>query len=119
MIDIYHSRRTKYRKCYYWLRNNKEPVENLVHNVSPTGFFYAIEDSIISKQNNNINGNVLFDKDTVVLKTDDDIEDITQNCIVKYKNENWFVVDVQAELHIKETEFGEELHATRWLTLRK
>ena len=119
MIDIYHSRRTRYRKCYYWLRDNDEPVEYLIHNVAPSGMFYAIEDNAIAYQNNNVTGNMLFDRNSVVLKTDDDIEDIRQNCVIKYKNLTWFVNDVQMHLHIKETAFGNQEHATTYLTLRR
>lgn len=119
MIDIYHSRRGKFRKCSYWLRKDNEPVEQLVYNVAPTGIFYAVEASVISKVSNNTYGRVLFDKQTVTLMTDDDIEDITQNSIVLYKEQIWLVVDVQIELHMKETEFSKERHATRYLTLRR
>lgn len=119
MIDIYHSRRGKFRKCFYWLRNNKEPVEALIHDISPTGIFYAVEASVISKVSNNIYGRILFDKQTVTLMTDDDIEDITQNCVIKYNDQIWLVIDVQIELHMKETQFSKKQHATRFLTLRR
>lgn len=120
MIDVYHSRRGKFRKCIYWLRetNNVKP-EELIHKISPAGFFWAVEDSGIAQQNNNVNGNVMFDKTMVTLKTDDEVEDITQNCIVKYRNLIWLVNDVQKQLHNKETEFDIKIHATTYLTLRR
>lgn len=119
MIDIYHSRRTRYRKCSYWLRDDDKPVEYLIHNAAPSGIFYAIEDNAIAYQNNVVNGNALFDRNSVVLKTDDDVDNIKQNCVIKYNKEIWFVNDVQKHLHIKETAIGNQQHATTYLTIRR
>lgn len=121
MIDIYHSRRGKFRKCEYWLRDESDSfdINSWVLKNKPQGIFYATEVNAISNQANPINNAIMFDKNMVAISTDDDIEDISRGCIVLYNGKTWIVDNVQAEIHKKETEFQSGTHATWTLSLRR
>ena len=121
MIDIYHSRRINYKKCVYWVRDESLAIADLnewVLKEKQAGAFYAREMNF-SKQVNAVNNIFMFDKNMLTLVTEDKVDDIARGCIVKYKNELWFVESVQANLHLKETEFSNDNHYTTYIALRK
>ena len=119
MIDIYHSRRLNFQKCYYWAKDSKETREDLVHQVAPSGSFYANEVSNLSKSFNPIHNAIMFERGTINLQTDDIVDDLKQGCIVKYRDEYWFVVDIQYEIHKKESQFEKNMPSTKVISLRK
>lgn len=118
MIDIYHSRRAMYNKCKYWKRDeSKKSI--LEYNTEPSGFFYAKPDRSIQKQENQVSNVFHFDKTVFTLKTNDEVEDLTHGDIVEYRGEKYLVEEVSLGIHIKETEFSTQQHATTYIYLRR
>lgn len=108
-IDLFHSRRTNYIPCDYWIRDERDstgsPSQWILYN-QPSGKFYARPVSVKSNQMNVINGVWALDKNMVTIETDDDITDINRGCIIKYDEQLWLVESVQREIHLKESEFS-------------
>lgn len=120
-IDIYHSRRGKFRRCRYWVRDTSKNIDRskFVLENKATGVFYAEEvDSIVNDQKQVLNV-MMFDKNSVSLETRDEVDDISRGSIVEYNGDIWFVENVQFIPHKKETEFSNKLHFTTLLNLRK
>lgn len=123
-IDIMTSRRGYFEECQWWKRDEDEELDNdeLVMNHQPQGIFYAKE--IIPEQNssNKFYGVIMLNRDTVTIKTNDDILGIERGCLVKYQQELWIVDAVRME-HYRNgmMEFSFESNASHsWtLSLRK
>lgn len=118
MIDIYHSRRTNFRKCKWWQRTRENDIKRYILENRPVGEFYAKEISPLSNQQNQLGNMIMLDKNIVMLETYDDCNGISENCVVEYLNKIWFVDSVQTSIHIKETEFSNEVHGTWTISLR-
>ena len=107
-VDLFHSRRTYFAECKYWIRDERDYVGDMskwVLQHSPSGTFYAKE---VSPQYNRMNqsaGVFGYDKNTITLECDDDISEIMRGCIVLYNGKTWLVEDVQRQIHRKESEF--------------
>lgn len=107
-VDLFHSRRTNYFKCRYWIRNESDLVgdaSKYIYNNSPSGSFYAKPISAKSNQINVVSGVWALDSEHITLETDDDITEIRRGCIVEYNNEIWVVDSNQYNTHLKESEF--------------
>lgn len=120
-VDIYHSRRTNYHKCFFWIRNERRQVADLnqlVYKDKPSGSFYARETTPITNQENIVQGAWLGDRNFITIVTDDDIEDLTRGSVVKYKDKLWMVDSVQSKEHTKESEFSKKSHYTYYINLR-
>lgn len=120
-IDIYHSRRGKFKKCEYWLRDERESVGDLskyVYKTRPQGIFYAQEVNSISKTMGQINNVIAYDENTIAIETTDEVLDLKVGCVVSYCNSIWLVTNLQAELHLKQSEYGGE-DRTTIISLRK
>lgn len=107
-IDLFHSRRTNYTPCKYWVRDERDsvgtPQEWILQN-QPSGRFYAKELAPVSTQMDVVSGVWALDKNRVVLETDDDVDDIDRGCLIEYNGELWLVESVQRTRHRKESEF--------------
>lgn len=108
-IDLFHSRRTNYFRCEFWIRDEKTSTGNaakwVLENKS-SGVFYAKPVSVKSNQMNTINGVWALDRDNIAIETDDEVQELKRGCIVKYDDELWLVESVQCEIHLKESEFS-------------
>lgn len=119
-VDLFHSRRTAYQECKYWIRNNTiSPSSEYVLKNTPSGTFFAKEISPQYNQFNNFANGFSFNKDGITLVSDDDLHEITVGSIVLYNNKAWNVDNVQKEVHRKETEFNIEVDYKYYLTLRR
>lgn len=110
MIDIYHSRRNKFKLCTYWVRDEKNSVGDLTEWVlknKPAGQFYANEINALTLNKGQVNNVIAYDESNVALETNDQIKDIKVGCVVQYLGHLWIVVGVQSLAHNKENEFGE------------
>lgn len=121
-IDLFHSRRSNYHKCEYWIRDERDksgsPQEWVLHNQS-SGFFWAKPLSVKSTQANVINGSWMLDKNYITLETDDEISDIDRGSVVKFDDQLWLVEAVQREIHNKESEFSKHIDYKYVLSLTK
>ena len=108
-VDLFHSRRTNYYKCQYWIRDERaqtgSPSEWILYN-QPSGSFYAKPVSVKSNQMNVINGVWAMDNNHITLETDDHVDEISRGCVIKYDDQLWLVESVQKEIHLKESEFS-------------
>ena len=118
-IDIYHSRRTTFRACKYWLPNEKINRDVIVLKEVPAGIFYAEEVNALTSGMSPIANAFAADKNTITLKTNDDVKDLKKMCIVLYLGKSWTVNDVQREIYKKETQFDNGVHATTYINLRR
>lgn len=121
-VDLFHSRRTNYHKCTYWVRDERNasgsPREWVMYK-QPSGKFYAKIVSVKSNQMNVINGVWALDKDYISLQSDDEIHDICRGCLVDFNEELWLVESVQRDAHHKESEFARKIDYLTTLTLTK
>lgn len=118
-VDIYHTRRTTYRVCKYWLPNDKLNRDVVILKEVPAGVFYAEEVNAIASGFSPTANVFGANKNTITLKTNDDVENIKKLSIVLYLGKSWTVDDVQREIHKKETQFDNDIHATTYISLRR
>ena len=118
-IDIYHTRRTNYRVCKYWLPNDKINRDLIVLQETPAGIFYAEEVNALSTNFNPLVNTFGANKNIIVLKTNDDVRDLKKLSTVLYLGKSWVVDDIQRELHKKETQFDDDVHATTYINIRR
>lgn len=122
MVDLYHTRRTNYKKCAYYKRDERSVVGDMsmwVVNNKPTGYFYAKKVNTQSKENSDFANTFEIAKTICSIETTDDISDISKNDIVNFGNELWAVITIQQFEHLKEAEFSNKPNYTTVLGLRK
>lgn len=105
-VDLFHSRRANYHKCLFWIRNQSGSASQWILNNEPSGAFYARPVSAKSGQMNALNGVWAFDNNHITIESDDEIDDLTRGCIVKYDDDLWLVESTQRLEHRKESEFS-------------
>ena len=121
-IDIYHSRRTNYAECVYWVRDERTSVGDLnqwILKNKSNGVFYAREVSPQYNQQNQQANAFMFDRNVITLQTDDDVDELTRGCVVLYQGHPWMVDTVQRLLHRKESEFDVEQHYKTIISMRR
>jgi len=118
-VDIYHTRRTNFRACKYWLPDDSRNRDVIVLQDVPKGIFYAEEVNAIASGFNPTGNVFASNRNTVTLKTNDEVNDIKKFCIVLYLGKSWTVDDVQREIHKKETQFDNDIHATTYINIRR
>ena len=119
-VDLFHSRRTYFAECAYWIVNDKiSDVNEYVYKNQPTGTFYAKEISPQMNRENPQANKAMFDGNSITLQCDDDLTELRRSCLVKYNEEIWFVQDVQKVIHRKESQFNREIDYKYIISLRK
>lgn len=118
-VDIYHTRRTNYRICKYWLPNDKINRDVLILKEVPAGVFYAEEVNAIQTGGNPLANVFASDKNIITLKTNDKVDDLRRLSIVLYLGKSWVVDDIQREIYKKETQFNDTIRATTYISIRR
>lgn len=121
-VDIYHSRRTNYEECIYWIRderNSRGPASEWILKNEPSGAFLAKEASPKNRKMMQSANVFAYDRDDITLECDDDIHFITRGSIIQYDDEIWIVDAVQRITHRKESEFDKEKHYKYIINMRK
>ena len=120
-INLFHSRRTSYALCKYWKRktNGYGDANELIHNEKPSGYFYAKPMSAKNKDLETLQGVMMYDKDSLTLKTTYDIKDLKAQDIIEFRGSLWFVDNVQAEEIVKQTQFNYSNSFIYYLSIRK
>lgn len=120
-INLFHSRRTSYALCKYWKRktNGYGDANELIHNEKPSGYFYAKPMSAKNKDLETLQGVMMYDKDSLTLKTTDDIKDLKAQDIIEFRGSLWFVDNVQVEEIVKQTQFNYSNSFIYYLSIRK
>lgn len=108
-VDLFHSRRTGYVDCKFWIRDERNqsgsPQQWVLYN-QPSGIFHAKPVSARDNQMNVINGVWALDRNHITIETDDDVPDLTRGCLVEYCDELYLVETSQGIPHLKELEFN-------------
>ena len=120
-VDLFHSRRTNYAECKYWIRSVKDSqdLSEWVLKKKPEGTFYAKEVNNLFNQPNPQGNAIMFDKNVIALETDDDVDNIDRGCVVLYNGKPWTVDNVQRRIHRKESEFSVETHYKTTINIRR
>lgn len=120
-INLFHSRRTSYALCKYWKRktNGYGDANELIHNEKPSGYFYAKTMSAKNKDLETLQGVMMYDKDSLTLKTTDDVKDLKAQDIIEFRGSLWFVDNVQVEEIVKQTQFNYSNSFIYYLSIRK
>lgn len=121
-VDLFHSRRTNYIECRYWVRDERKSIGDAskwIMENTESGRFYARELSPKYNQMNQAANVFAFDKNSITIETDDHIDNISRGCIVEYNGELWIVDIVQCKVHRKESEFNKELDYKYTINLRR
>ena len=118
-VDIYHTRRTNFRVCKYWNPNDKINRDIIVLSEAPAGIFYAEEINALTSGFNPIVNAFASNKNTITLRTNDDVSDLKKNSIVFYLGKSWTVDDIQREIYKKETQFNDDIRATTYINIRR
>lgn len=118
-IDLYETRRTNYEKVLYWKRDidTDEPISELVHK-SANGIFYARETNAESSRNDIVSNAFMFDDRNIMLITNDDVADLSQNDVCKYDDRYWNVISIQRYKRKKRSEFSAKGTYTTYIQLR-
>lgn len=117
MIDIYHSRRTKYERCPYYNEAPQRELEKWVLTNKPTGYIYCQPVDSKQLERNQVNNAMMFDKDSIVLWTSDHAN-IKAGSVLLFRGHPWIVDNIRGELHLKESEFGHD-HYDYYIYLRR
>jgi hypothetical protein len=124
MIDLRQSRATYHEKCRWWKRNENDDIETdeLVMKRVADGFFMAKEVTPNRTQNFTVGGVMRFEKDTITIKSPDNLISIESEDYVEFRGELWRVVSVQrSKARNQNTYFGKDKNCSHfwYLELRK
>lgn len=118
-IDIYHTRRTNFKKCYYYVRDKSiADLSKYVLEKKPAGFFYAKPFTPNSRQNQDLANVFRMSEHQFTIMTEDDVDSLEENNIVLYDGKPYVAIHVQRKEHIKEGQFGHG-HYTTYIALRR
>ena len=119
VINIYHSRRTNFRKCIFWTASDTRDWNEWTTRNAPVGVFYAKEVSPLSSQGLPVQNAILVNQTYVTLETNDKIVSLTKGCIIKYLHNLWMVDSIQATPHLKESQYTGEEAGTYTVSIRR
>ena len=119
MIDIYHSRRDKYKVCQLFGKCDNGALDEYVVKNKPIDTFFAREVTNRDIIGQNIQGSFYTTRNTVMLETTDEIRQILEGFVVLYMGQTWVVDSVRQEIHQKETEFSNCNHYTTYINIRR
>lgn len=117
-LDIYHSRRTKYETVPYYTEKPDRQLNEWVLKACPAGYIHCQPVDSRQLQQNQVNNAMKFDKDSIVLLTSDECDDLKVGNILLYRGHPWIVDNTTRELHLKESEFGHN-HYETYIYLRR
>lgn len=106
-IDIFESRRTNFERVEFWKRDIRSdtPTSEIVSEKA-SGIFYAREVNAESSSNDIVSGSFMFDDSNIMLITNDDVRELSQNDVCKYDERLWNVVSIQRKRIKKRSEFS-------------
>ena len=123
-IDLYNSRATYNERCRWWHRNEDENIssDEITTQRVANGSFCVKEVSPLRRQDIQVGGAFMFEKDTITLKSPDNLFSIASEDLVEFRGEIWRVVSVQrSKARNQNTFFGSEKNCSHYwyLELRK
>lgn len=121
MIDLWTSRRDKFIECKYYSQDENDYVgdNEIAHYDTPTGTFFASEMGAKTSSSQIVADLFQAEEVSVVLKTEDDIDDLKRNDIVVYEDIFYRVVDIQKTIKKNQRQFlRSKLSAVYYISLR-
>ena len=79
--------------CCFWKRDESGIADSdiYVYQQIPDGYFYAKAVSVERSSSNTIQNAFMSDMHTITIESNDDLDDIAVNDLVRYKNKIWRV----------------------------
>ena len=123
-VDLYNSRSTYHERCRWWHRNESEELEpdEIAMKRIADGSFLAKEVSPVRTQDIQVGGVFMFEKDTITIKSPDNLKGVASEDIVEFRGELWRVITIQrSKSKIQNTYFGKDNNCSHYwyLELRK
>ena len=116
------SRRTCFNKCYFWsIEKNSDIVnrEEICRKRSPGGFFMAKEQYDQEEDRQVISNAFVFERNSVTLKTYDNISNMQHDDIVKYDENIWSVVSIRKKKVRRQSQYGKSTPFIYFVSLRR
>lgn len=107
-------------KCKWWSRINN----SFDFSKNPNGFFYAkeVQDLSMSREYFMNNSRIFMERDTITIKTPDNMLGIKTDDAIEFDGERWFVSAISRQrVRIQQSDFTNQksLHYYWYLSLRK
>ena len=123
-FDLFQSRRNYNEPCKWWKRDESDNYEDnkIVYKRQPNGVFWAKEVNAETYQVATVGGSFKFDRQTVQIKSPDDLSGIDHMDIVEYQGELWIVETVQkTKAKMQHTQFATDRYCSHYwyLDLRR
>lgn len=95
--DFFQSKRNYNQKCKWWSRSeiDENTPDELIMKRVPNGIFFAKEVSPQASTSEVVGDSFMFEKDTITIKTPDNLWQIKRNDLVEYEGDKWIVDNVQ------------------------
>lgn len=118
-INIYASRREYPERCRFWKADEEYPkYQDLVTEKKCAGIFYAKEDTETYNNMDIDSGIVEINKQSTLIKTEDNVEHLDKKDIVEYAGELWIVVSVNSKRNNKASFFQRKPKRVWYIELR-
>lgn len=108
-LDLFQSRNTYHEYCRYWNRDERDIYDNseLAQKRVPSGHFWAKEIASHVNEDQVVAGVFLFEKNTITIKSPDDLSSIKANDVIEFRGEIWRVDNIQKkQFKIQSNEFS-------------
>lgn len=120
--DLFTSSRIYFNRCPYWCVDEEwlemHPNEIAIKK-KPTGYFNAKEESPFRTSNQIVGGAFMFERNDLTISTEDDIYDIKENDILKFRGEIYRISDIQRQPKLKQTQYSNRPSCKTFLTLKR
>lgn len=122
--DKNQSHATYNEKARWWHRNETDEVlpDEIIMQRVCSGFFWAKEVAPLRTENIQVGGVFYFEKDTITLKSPDNLDGLESEDLVEFRGEKWRVKSVQrSKAKNQQTFFGHDTKCSHYwyLELRK
>lgn len=119
LIDMFTSRRDHFDSCYFWKRD--ETISNKLDYdfMEPSGRFDAKQIEAIEQMPQIIAGMFMFDSTTTTIKSNDDLSELDNNDIVKFRGKFYRVESVQGLFMRKNNEFTDDVPMVYYMRLKR
>lgn len=123
-VNLFTSRRTNFLECEYWLVSKDERDKDksqLTHEKASYGTFYAKIENSIENTSSVIAQAFLFDSTNLSISTNDIVEGMKKNCLVKVTGfEGIWRVESMNKVPIKSNyQFDTDIQFKTYLELRR
>jgi hypothetical protein len=120
--DLFTSSRIYFNRCPYWCVDEKwleiHPNE-LVIKKHPTGYFNAKEENPMRTGNQIVGGAFMFETNNLTISTEDDVYDLKENDILKFRGEIYRITDIQRQPRLKQTQYSDRPSCKTIMTLKR